>query len=217
MENMSWCWWKWWLDFLWLRYLLEWYWQIICDWTLNLVSHGYVKETMTFGKTQNRFHCNGIWITDVFSQWFLKSVMVSDIHIFLHILLSMMIRIFSCIYFSDGMVIWQSFVQVWGILEGWEVWMEILCKCWHGWKVSGTEGAGFMPNSSFHISLNTLQHTEVKMLKKSFGLLLWWPLPLTVMFTWKAESFRVPCFWCIVRKRYSWTLYDIVYSNINLD
>ena len=85
------------------------------------------------------------------------------------------------------------------------------------WKVSGIEGEGFMPNSSFHISLSTLQHTEVKMLTTNFGPLLWWLLPLTVMFTWKAESFRVLCFWCIVRKRYSWTLYDIVYSNINLD
>ena len=36
------------------------------------------------------------------------------------------------------------------------------------WKVSGTEGEGFMPNSSFHISLSTLQHTEVKMLTKKF-------------------------------------------------
>ena len=38
-------------------------------------------------------------------------------------------------------------------------------------KVLGTEDEGFMPNFSFHISLNTLQHTEVKMLTKSFGLL----------------------------------------------
>ena len=36
-------------------------------------------------------------------------------------------------------------------------------------KVLGTEGEGFMPNFSFHISLSTLQHTEVKMLTKSFG------------------------------------------------
>ena len=36
------------------------------------------------------------------------------------------------------------------------------------WKVSGTGGEGFMPNSSFHINLSTLQHTEVKMLTKKF-------------------------------------------------
>ena len=38
-------------------------------------------------------------------------------------------------------------------------------------KVLGTEGEGFMPNFLFHISLSTLQRTEVKMLTKSFGLL----------------------------------------------
>ena len=36
------------------------------------------------------------------------------------------------------------------------------------WKVLGTEGEGFVPNSSFHISFSTLQHTEVKMLTKKF-------------------------------------------------
>ena len=56
-----------------------------------------------FWKNTNKFHCNGILITDVFSWWFLKSVMASDIHIFLHILLPMMIRIFSWIYFSGGL------------------------------------------------------------------------------------------------------------------
>ena len=34
---------------------------------------------------------------------FWKSVMASDIHIFMHILLPMMIRIFSWIYFSGGL------------------------------------------------------------------------------------------------------------------
>ena len=36
------------------------------------------------------------------------------------------------------------------------------------WKVSGIEREGFVPNSSFHISLSTLQQTEVKMLTKKF-------------------------------------------------
>ena len=143
MENMSRWWWDWWLDFLWLRYLLEWYRQMICDWTLNLVSCGYVKETMTFGKTQNIFPCNGIWITDDFSWWFLKSMMASDIHIFLHILLLMMIRIFSGqlrnyldLFFrcskGTGKLYYNTLWYQYEALEGWEVWTDILCKCWHG-------------------------------------------------------------------------------------
>ena len=217
MENMSRCWWNWWLDFLWLRYVLEWYWQLICDWTLNLGSRGYVKETMTFGEKQNRSHCNGIWITDIFSWWILNSVMASDIHIFLHILLPMMIRIFSCIYFSDRMVLWQSLVRVWGILEGEKYGWTFCANVGMEWKVSGTEGEGFMPNSSFHISLSTLQHTEVKMLTKKVFVHFY-----DDRFHWQSclhEKQRVLEYhvWCIVRKRYSWTLYDIVYSNINLD
>ena len=224
---MSW-WWDWWLDFLWLRYLLEWYRQMICHWTLNLVSHGYVKETMTFRKTQNRFHCNGIWITDIFSQWFSKSVTASDIHIFLHILLLMMIRIFSgqlrnyLFIFRVEYRYWQTVLQhslvlVWGIrgvrsLDG----NSVLMLAWNV-KFRAQRVKVSYPTFSFHISLSTLQHTEVKMLTKKFWSTLWWPLRLTVMFTWKAESFRVPCFWCLFRKRYSWTLYHIVYSNINLD
>ena len=49
------------------------------------------------------------------------------------------------------------------------------------------QSKGFVPNSSFHISLSTLQHTEVKMLTKIF-----WST--FMMFTKKPESFRVPCF-----------------------
>ena len=50
---------------------------------------------------------------------------------------------------------------------GWTFCANVGMEC----KVSGTEGEGFMPNFSFHISFSALQHTEVNMLTKSFGLL----------------------------------------------
>ena len=61
-------------------------------------------------------------------------------------------------------------------------------------KVLGTEGEGFMPNFSFLISFSTLQHTEVKMLAKSFGPLYDDHSLIDSHAYMKAESFRVPCF-----------------------
>ena len=191
---MSW-WWDWWLDFLWLRYILEWDQQMICHWRLNLVSHIYVKETITFGKTQNRFHCNGIWITDVFSQWSLKSVTACAIHIFLHILLLMMIRIFSgqLRNYLDLFFGW-SMGTVWGTrgvrsMDGhsvqmlawnvkfWAQRVKVLCPTFHSKSVSAhcsTQKSICWQKVLVRFMMTTLQ--------------------LTVMFTQKAESFRVPCF-----------------------
>ena len=121
--------------------------------------------------------------------------MASDIHIFMHILLPMMIRIFSWVYFSGGLA--NSTVTIFGTgmrhIRGVRstdvsgqtsanwctfLWVKQTSNPYRWtfcanvgmeWKVLGTEREGFVPNSSFHISLSTLQQTEVKMLTKSFG------------------------------------------------
>ena len=61
---------------------------------------------------------------------------------------------------------WYTFLQVkWTSNSyGWTFCANVGME----WKVLGTEGESFMPNSSFHISLSTLQHAEVKMLTKKF-------------------------------------------------
>ena len=95
--------------------------------------------------------------------------MASDIHIFLHILLPMMIRIFLHLFLrwnGNITIFCMGMRDIRGVrsMNGDSVQM---LESWK-WKVLGTEGEGFVPNSSFHISLSTLQHTEVKMLRKKF-------------------------------------------------
>ena len=76
---------------------------------------------------------------------------------------------------------------LWQMLA-WNVGMEC--------KVSGTEDEGFVPNFSFHISLSTLQHTEVKMLTKKFWSAFMMTASINSHVYTKADSFRVlvPCF-----------------------
>ena len=165
------------------------------------------KKQWLLGK--HRFHCNGIWITDIFSRWFLKSVTVSDIHIFLHILLLIMAHDDKDIFWSTKKllgfifwveygywqtVLWDSLVPVWGIrgvrsMDGHSVQML-------AWNIKFWAQRVKVLYPTFH-SISVWAHYSTpksKWWQKKFWSTLWWPLRLTVMFTWKAESFRVPCF-----------------------
>ena len=60
--------------------------------------------------------------------------------------------------------LWYWYEALEGEKYGWTFCANVGMEC----KLLGTEGEGFEPNFSFHISLSTLQHTEVKMLTKIF-------------------------------------------------
>ena len=90
--------------------------------------------------------------------------MASNIHIFLHILLLMMIKIF---YGQLRHYLWSmgtSMRHQRSEKYGWTCCVGVGMEC----KVWGAEGECFMPKFSFCISLCTLQHTKVKMLTKKF-------------------------------------------------
>ena len=186
-ENMSWWWWDWWLDFSVAKSKIL-FGMVLADdmwldhWILPVVDMS--KKQWLLGKTQNRFHCNGIWITDIFSLWFLKSVTDfwysyilayfaanDNKDIFLDLFLGwngtttmfgMGMRHIRGVRSMDvsgqASADWYTFLQVkWTSNSyGWTFCANVGME----WKVSGTEGEGFMPNSSFHISLSTLQHSE---------------------------------------------------------
>ena len=99
--------------------------------------------------------------------------------------------------------------------EMWEVWTlctNVGIEC----KVLGTEGEGSVPNFSFYISLHIAAQSQ-NAGKNFLVCFMMTTLQLTVMFAWKEEGLRMPCFLYIVKKGTLKTLYHIVCSNINFD